>query len=226
VTQQLTWVADVLNDAGVDYWADSGTLLALMRDGELLPTDPHIDLAIWSDADVELRSTFQVFEAEGYRVRTERYRDLAFNHTCVPPLRSGLKRIDVYVYREADGYAWAPAIVPAPPARGRAARALGAPWRFLLRALWARVVRQVTVDSWPWRGYFEMRTWWIPRALLDGTTALPGVPHRVPARWEEYLQLKYGTWRVPATEWSFWTDDGAIRADRPEALLSLDATRE
>jgi len=223
---QLAWVAEVLNESGLGYWADSGTLLGLVRDGRLLPGDPDIDLGIWSDDEPALRGTLEIFRERGYRVRTEKYRDLPFNHTCVPPFRSGLRRIDVYVYRAAHGHAWSPAILPRRDAGQHAGHAIGAPWRFLLRGLWARVVREVSVDAWPWDRFFAMRTWWIPRGHVDETGILEGVPLRVPARWEEYLSFRYGDWRVPATRWSFWSDDGAIRAERPEAIVCIESAGE
>jgi hypothetical protein len=227
VAAQLAWVAEVLNTSGLSYWADSGTLLGLVRDGRIPPSDPDIDLGVWSEDEPALREALRAFTDAGYRIRTERYRSLPFNLTCVPPLRSGLKRIDVYVYREADGHAWAPAILPRHTVDGRGGgpggtpwRLVGAPWRFLLRGLWARVVREMAVDAWPWRGFFAMRTWWIPREHLEETTTLEGVPFPVPARWDDYLEFRYGSWKVPARKWSFWTDDGAIRAERPEVVLT------
>jgi hypothetical protein len=220
VAAQVAWVADLLNASGLSYWADSGTLLGLVRDGRLPASDPDIDLGIWSDDEPALREALRAFMEAGYRVRTEKYRNLPFNHTCVPPLRSGLKRVDVYVYREADGHAWAPAILPRHTVDRRAGGPARAAWWFLLRGLWARVVREMAVDAWPWRGFFAMRTWWIPREHLQETTTLEGVPFPVPARWDDYLEFRYGSWRVPTAEWSFWTDDGGIRAERPEAVLA------
>ena len=41
-------IIKILNKFKIKYWIDQGTLLGIVRDNQLIPWDPDIDIAIWS----------------------------------------------------------------------------------------------------------------------------------------------------------------------------------
>ena len=52
---------DILNDNGIKYWLEAGTLLGVIRDGDLIPWDYDADIGIpedMSDKIIELRAKF------------------------------------------------------------------------------------------------------------------------------------------------------------------------
>ncbi len=67
-------LTQVLQEASLEYWVDSGVLLALRRDGQLLPWEKDIDLAVTSDEVDGLLRCRAAFERTGYIVDVNRYR--------------------------------------------------------------------------------------------------------------------------------------------------------
>ncbi|KAK3699597.1 hypothetical protein QZH41_014310, partial [Actinostola sp. cb2023] len=63
-------VVQGLEDKGVRYWLDSGTLLGASRNGRMIPHDFDLDLAVFGEDD--LNAAYEVLEAvkpKGYKVR-------------------------------------------------------------------------------------------------------------------------------------------------------------
>ena len=44
---ELAQVIEILDEIGIDFWMCHGSLLGLIRDGELLAWDDDIDIGIW-----------------------------------------------------------------------------------------------------------------------------------------------------------------------------------
>ncbi len=217
----LRWVSQTLSAAGIRFWLDSGTLLGIVRDGRLLPGDPDIDLSIWEDELPTLLGLAGKFESGGYRCRVEALGGVVFNLTLIPRLGSGRRRIDVCAYRRSNGRAWAPALLPR--TRMRKARSglpwLRTPWDLFLHALWARGVRRLDIDQWPWRTFFRLKTWWIPAEYFERIER--GHPSWLPIPREpgDYLSFRYGAWEVPAEKWSYWDDDRGLAPRTPREMV-------
>ena len=45
---------DILNQKRIKYWLDAGTLLGIIRDGDLIPWDYDADLGILADSAAEI----------------------------------------------------------------------------------------------------------------------------------------------------------------------------
>lgn len=49
-----------------------------------------------------------------------------------------------------------------------------------------------------------------PKELVEETKYIPNTKIRIPLRWEEFLQFrygKYGSWKKPVKNWSTYRDD-------------------
>ncbi len=68
--KQLLWITTLLNEFGVDYWLDSGTLLGLKRNGQLLESDRDINIGVWQETQHRLDEMFERLSNEGMRVRS------------------------------------------------------------------------------------------------------------------------------------------------------------
>jgi len=66
--ENLGDVKQILDDAGVKYWLDYGTLLGAVRDGKFIPWDNDIDLGAMSTESDKIIAKLPEFEREGFTV--------------------------------------------------------------------------------------------------------------------------------------------------------------
>lgn len=222
--RQLQEITAVLQESGIRYWVDSGTLIGLLREGDVLPYDKDIDLSIWAGDTARTLALAPRFEAAGYRVEIGQYRDMAYNIKLVPQEKEGMLA-SIGVYRRHAKNAWRMALFttdnPHPPGSLRF-YARGA-WRFPLRhaTLAARnlVGRDRLLGHWPWKHVLQTGVWVVPGRHFDAPeTHGSGLP--IPADADEYLTYRYGNWRTPVTDWLWYRDDRAVRRELPERILA------
>lgn len=214
-------IIKVLNNSEIGYWLDSGTLLGLMRDGRLLPGDRDLDIGIWEEDLTTLPRLEAAMRRLNYRARREYYRNQLFNVTFMHRWARKQLRLDIYVFRRVDEYAWAPLIVP----RDQVVPGLDWMLKSALRAVWARGISILNVDSLPWSRYFDVGTWLIPAHLIGSGRVDDTIGARVPEHWADYLGYRYGDWKTPVSKWHFWEHDGGVRRQAPDDVLAHLDTR-
>jgi phosphorylcholine metabolism protein LicD len=67
VSEQFDELINILEDAQVDYWMDSGSLLGLVREGHLLEDDLDIDIGVLYNCD--LTPVLAKLKDSGYKAR-------------------------------------------------------------------------------------------------------------------------------------------------------------
>lgn len=229
VDSQLRWVLDLLNEHELPYWLNSGTLLGLMREGQLLEGDEDIDLSLWAEHEAALRELLPHFKRAGYRVLTADYRGRRFQYNF--SLSSGQRRrtIDLSLFRRCGEQAWCPEyFFKVQPRRGAGKKKgfLGlvrSVMRFFWRRLIALVPVRVSISAWPWRLFVRQATWWIPAAYFDNLEFHPALGAFIPADWRGYLEFRYGNWKVPCKDWVFHRDDRGLRPVPPAQVCGLKA---
>ncbi len=218
--KQLSWITSHLNEFGVDYWLDSGTLLGLKRNGHLLESDRDIDIGVWQETQHRLDEMLKRLANEGIRVRSRSYRGWNFAY-WIPPRDKNVERLlDIKVYKKHAGYAWCPSW------HISTNRADYPDVRSYVNALavlsldmplgWIR--HGAPIDSWPWSSV-HAATWWIPLSLIETRVFVDALDAFIPSDWENYLAFRYGNWQKPTTNWNFIQDDGSYRRQPPEGLL-------
>ncbi len=60
----------LLNAHEIPYWVCHGTLLGLVRDGDLIPWDHDIDIAVWADS-VTKTSVIELMTSHGYSLKSD-----------------------------------------------------------------------------------------------------------------------------------------------------------
>ena len=219
LNERLSEVDNILTELRLQAVVDSGTLLGLIRDGDVIPFDNDLDLAAmnWSESDIS-------------RV-TRRLQDSGFvtSHTLF-----GGKRTALYGWRRGDplhvnfflfsskahGFFWKFGWVST-----EKNQRLSPPTRSLRHSL-RRIVRSRRHNqSWQsfassidrlWllnpRTHRALGLWAVPQQYftqlkpLDGLSAL-----KMPAAVEEYLKYCYGEdWRTPSRSWNSWLQDGRV----------------
>lgn len=175
----LHQVGRILDEEGIPYVLEAGTLLGVVREQRLLPWDTDLDLTVTADhADALLAARWR-FWAAGFRTRIRRFpRDMGPFARGMPRVlkiqtrrwlvRKGHSLMDIFVkYRVEDTYQWVVAD------------------------------RDPVLKRCPAR-FYDQRS----RVGFDGAE------FSIPEDAEGYLAYHYGSdWRTPVRSWDFRWDD-------------------
>lgn len=217
LNRQRRWISELLQDLSVVYWIDSGSLLGLMREGDLMPHDHDIDLGVWVDShDVLMRHRLG-FRRVGYKVRVFKYGGQPYKIQLIAGSVNGARNIDINFFRVHNEYAWCPQHIRRPGAVRHAVF-----WRYPLEWYWRTMRPSVSIDRYPWMQMRELWTWWIPRRFFDDCFVEASTGLSIPGDWEQYLSFRYGDWRVPKRDWDLTRDDRGLQSFPPDELLRDD----
>jgi len=227
--RQLQQLVAIFEEHNTCYWLDSGTLLGIVREGQLLAWDGDIDIGIWWKPFNQLHPLLRAFSDVGYSVNCRRYRGKPYVYQLQPrqkaKARGHMRHVDLKMYRTYGDFAWCPAIRPTDRFRPSAnASWLATRMQIGVSLLWMNVLPHIPAKWWPLPFFVEVCCWWVPRHHFHNVIRLHG-GLCVPSECEEYLEYRYGNWRTPVPIWNFERDDQAFRHATPEALFrSVDYT--
>lgn len=219
---QLRSIITLLNEHPVPYWIDFGTLLGLMREGKPLEHDRDIDICIWAKDEDRLRTIIPSMKKMGYRMKIRSYYGMDFNYKFFPEKHSGLRKLDINMFRRAGEFAWCPQPHPIPNTykglrfqlfrivRGILWWVLKIPYPFISR---------VSLTAWPFCRFINVDTWWVPAHYFENLVRLKEWKCYIPKEWEKYLTSKYGDWKTPVKEWNFWIQDRVLVQKDPFVLI-------
>ncbi len=238
--RQLEEVLDLLHGQGIHYWLDSGTLLGLKREGELMEQDKDIDIGIWDRDKERVKALFAGIRESGYTICSFSCRGRDFKYNFNPGTNSvnpgsknngrkigSARKIDINIFRKAGQHAWCPMYYFKIKAGGgkrenrtrtRTREIAGFPARLargIFQGSWniaiSRVPLRIDISSLPWRLFVNLGVWWIPLHYIEEVTHDKSLGVYLPSRWQEYLEFRYGDWQTPREDWVFYRDDGGIR---------------
>lgn len=234
MNEQIRWITGLLDAHRIPYWIDSGTLLGLMREGDLLKPNEDIDIGVWSRYEPRIRSILPLIREAGLAIRAMSYKHLIYSYKFLPKFIDSRSRlgaiVEVNLYRIHGDYAWCPEIFQINPNAPGSVRyhldhlirnrlLLGVlvgdflPTRFI--SWWATT----DVSSLLWHTFLDVGTWWIPRFYLDNTVLIRDFGVLVPRDWQSYLEFRYGDWKTRVEEWQYWRDDGGFRRMSPHEII-------
>jgi len=215
---ELKWVQASLEQQGIMFWIDSGTLLGIIREGALLDNDNDLDLGVWADDEDKLLSVANYFKEKGYNIFIRSYLGEKFKFRFVPNKNNMKLEIDINLFRRKSSYAWCPQVfrIDNPYNYGSILYYLSGLPRYFIQKCYKNK-SQAEVTTWPWHLTYRVYSWWVPAHFYDNIIKIDeGFP--VPKNYQEYLTFRYGDWRIPNKNWSFFTDDRAIKYIKPEDL--------
>jgi len=231
-------VADVLDELGIQFWLDQGTLLGAVRQGSLLPWDNDIDLGVWDEqVGHVMTELMHALETNGARVRD----CVGHIHVCLASCDQALP-VDIAKYVRTDGFAIKIFSRPRTSPKNNFMRFL---WLVIRKICYLLSNRMMDIGNqsvrynaygansgniWSRGLYFVGRQMMICGGLgaqLFWQRVLVRVDVRffeqlreveflgmqllIPSEAEDYLALKYGSgWRIPVRDWVYWRDDGGI----------------
>jgi len=172
---------DILNQADIDYHLDYGTLLGVVRGGDLISWDGDLDIGVLATDWPALEATYDAFRERGWRVPHTKYqmgtdglawragdpKQITIATPVLLPTTLGRVRMDVVAKYADDDHLWW--YCGHQPCRAPAA-------------------------------YFAGRR----------EIAFAGRATRIPTDAEAYLSLIYGDWRTPRRDYVTHRDDGSM----------------
>jgi len=196
--QNLHLAVGILQQAGILFWLDQGTLLGVVRDANLLPWDKDIDLSVWEEEFPKVLSLKSEFESAGFYFEAHEEGD------CLFLSRDDGYFVDICRYRRQDSVAQRfigkPKVKPW-QRRLKKFLQLLPPWVHIRVRHLSRIVL---------RG--EMISMQVPLSMFSSFRELDfmGLKLNIPHDSETYLQYKYGDWRTPLKVWDYSKQDGGV----------------
>jgi hypothetical protein len=214
MNHQLQWITGILDENGVKYWIDGGTLLGIIRDGELIEGDGDIDISVFPSEIKKLEKFEKVIKESGYSLRILKYGDKIFKVKYTPHDNS-LRKLDFSVFRTiSNGSVWCPQ-----PHLKTSKSILAKLVIILLNYVWIKFMTVVSVDAFPWKYMNTQLTWLTPGIFINQTIIHEKFNIPVPEGYKDYLRYRYGNWEKPADSWSFLRDDGGLFHRDPQQVI-------
>lgn len=206
----LDWVERLGATAQCELIIDSGTLLGLVRQGASLDGDLDIDLSIVdAEAIGRVLAALRPFRAKIWNFEGRPYR------AEIPPGTVGSLAVEIKFFRRDGPGFTCPAVGFVSP--GGSKDGSRKSLRSVLRPIWRAILARSDAGRFPMRRFARVDHWVVPSSFFDERLPLPARPHCVvPREAEAYLAYRYGAWRVPASDWVSWRDDGGYRASSPQ----------
>lgn len=229
----LRQVKELLDEHGVEFWLDCGTLLGAVRDGKFIPWEHDIDLGSWRDNVPEAVKT-----SVSEELRNRGFEVSAFENHIHIGIGKEKIHADINLYRLSDGKAIMPRSGPVNSGDRFLAylsEVLSAPYDYevdlkevpitknLVKASLVKIGRALPSSLRKRLAKFLSTiyekigcrdvSWAVPSDCFTNlsTVRFYGMEFRIPAKAEEYLTYRYGEdWNVPKREWRTNTDDGAV----------------
>ena len=218
MNEQIRWITNVLNEASVENWIESGTLLSYIRDGELTEYDDDIDIGVWASDSKTIDGLRDEFQRKGYKIQTRSYRGKTHKYKFIPSSSSS-RTIDLQLFRRTETHAWIPLSVVNGsgnlPIFGHIFDLLEPLIRRYARATSGHVEIDEGMKSYP----IDIITLYIPMKYLENLQYNEEFDLYTPQYLEEYLCLRYGDWKTPVEKWEL-VYDGGIRVCEPSELIN------
>lgn len=182
----LFCVTNFLDRYDIKYFLEGGTLLGIVRDGDLLPWDHDVDISISSEDALRFDSLRWKFFLNGYRITCRKgiqsygpikpndYRifkmkplGFSFFKMFYPPFAEKMVIVDVFVKTDDSSHTY-----------------------------WQSMGKILRVD----KSHYQSQEKIVYR----------GKALSAPANYKDYLTAKYGDWSIPVKEWLCKDDEKAI----------------
>ncbi len=226
-SEPVRLLLDMLNKRGIVYWLDSGTLLGVMRDGQLIASDVDIDISTWSREEEDVMALLDILKGPGLSVWTRAYRGSVFQALLRPGEKG--RSVDLRFFDRGVSVAWAPTasfdVAKRPESYTTTQAYLAGLILYPAHIYWLRVRQTISFSNRPW-SVVPLGTWRIPLQHLESLKFLPDIEAWIPEHWEDYLEFRYGDWKIPVRNWSSVRSDRGFSHASPEQLLAEESTLE
>lgn len=173
----LKRIAVTLNTTDIQYFAAFGTLLGLIRDAEIIPYDPDIDLGVIKTDDFTWEKLLGVLEEGGFSLKHHYEIQGSVKEICVAYEKNPLVTADFFLFeREGDQY-------------------------FLHAFHHKEGYRYESRDQ------MHVKRAAFPYFSELGQIEYHGIPLCIPSAYEQFLETAYTkNWRTPDPNWNSLDD--------------------
>lgn len=217
---QIIDISEALSKTNVDYWFDSGTLLGLIRENNLIKNDKDIDIGTWSKNEEKVIMALESFSKDNYFVKKYHYKKRLFKIKLIPFNLDRYRKIDVCFFIEGNDSAWCFQSLFFKK-RNKLIYNIRAIIEYGFTAKYIYRNDDLFYGKFPLNILRKPGFWKVPITFFKNTsTILYNNYHlRVPSDSERYLELRYGNWKIPKSDWNFMTDDGLLKREFPAEYL-------
>jgi hypothetical protein len=223
MNKTLLEISKLLEKNDIKYSIDSGTLLGIIREGDIINGDDDIDFISWENEIKKIKKILPEFEKMGYSIVVEKYENLIYSFILIPK-RKNLLEIDIKIFRESINYSWCPVMY----ARNSEKKGF-LYWKSKLFRVPFLLLLKVTprgrIKNWLrkiiWNYFFVLNTWVVSKKYLSKDNLVLKKGLFVPKTWKKYLDFKYGNWRIPNPDWNYVQDDKTLIHKTPKELKIL-----
>ena len=211
---QLKNILNILNNRKLNYWIDSGTLLGLIREKNLLKNDKDIDIGLHIRELDKFISIIPKINALGYRSRYELYNEIPSKYKFYPKNKNFNRTIDLNIYREKEeDYLWCPVTCFKEPAN-----IFDKKYQKMIKYFWRRIFQKIETNKFPYTNVKNTYSWIIPIKYYKKIIYNNNFCCNMFEEFNSYLEYRYGTWEIPNQDWDLFRDDGGIIKKTPENL--------
>jgi phosphorylcholine metabolism protein LicD len=211
--EQLKFIIEQLEKHEINYWVDSGTLLGLVRDGKLIKGDNDIDISVWDTEIEKIQEFANKLKLQSYEARMCYYKKTPVK---IKINKKGQERvIDINFFRKINGFAWC--IQPIIKTEKSITQLFVS--KYILPIYKKSPVS--LYSEFPYIYVLRFGCWWVPLKYFEKTDfiEIDGVKIKVPFMKEEYLEKRYGNWKVRNPKWNFVRDDGLLLQKIPDEVV-------
>lgn len=211
--EQLKFIIEQFEKYEINYWVDSGTLLGLVRDGKLIEGDNDIDVSVWKSEVEKIMQMADSLKFEAYESRICYYKNTSVKIKINKQDKERV--IDINFFRKENDHCWC--VQPIIKTEKSISRLFIS--RYLLPIYKKRSVS--LYSEFPYTYVLRFGCWWVPIKYFEKTDLIEieGVKIRVPFMKEEYLEKRYGNWKIPNPKWNFVRDDGLLLQKIPDDVV-------
>ena len=214
---QLKTFLNILNKRGIEYWIDSGTLLGLIREGDVLSDDQDIDIGIHINQlnRIKHKSIKRIYRKLGYKWRVETYNGKIFKFKLYPRDKNNKLLIDINIYQQKnEEFLWCPSTYFV-----SSKNIFFKKYQRLLKFFWRKISQKIEVNEPPYNKVQKSYTWTIPYEYYKDIKFNNEFYCYMFKDKEKYLSYRYGLWEEKNENWDTFLDDGGLIKEAPEKFI-------
>jgi len=221
----FTLITSLFNKEKIDYWIDQGTLLSIIRDGEIKSNfiyhgehewHDDIDISIFSNQIQKINKVTPEILDWGYKLRTCYYMGKLFQYKFTPFDHKRNNIIDIKVYYDSKkDYYWSA------KKKVRTTNLITRKLSQFILNKWYYPSPSINIDKLPLSFIFTTLTWCLPKKLVFPLKYDYSKKIFLPNNVEGYLKHHFGDWKKKVDDWKSYRDDKALIHCTPEKFLKI-----